>query len=247
MNHLMKAEWFRLRHSGKTMTGLLFVGLITTVLQFVGNEGMQINVLTFFEHSSVGVMCVILGVVGLISNTFNNRLIDHEIMKGTPPMQTILSRILIASACVTVLYYIPTVILLMIFDGASLHLPMLLLLYICLIKLTAAAQAVCIFFHDGCAVMVFCFGFAFESMPLVIIQNFTPFDAAEAASWLTSTQLMMLGSITNVELEAISMPLDTSYLELKIIVSAVVLVAVMIAAAHRSLKEKWDIRLISPM
>ena len=247
MNDLIKAELFRLRHSGNTMTGMIFIGLLATVMQFVGNEGMHIDVITYFDHVTVGVVIVICGVVGLVSNTFNNRLINHEIMKGTPPMQTILCRIMVSSACVTILYYIPTVILLTIFDREKLHLPMLVLLFICLIKLTAAVQALCIFFKDGCGIMVFLFAFAFESMPLVIIQNFTPFDATAAASWLTSTQLLMLGSVNNVELEQISMPLDTSYLELKIIVSSIVLVAAMTAAAYKSLKSKWAIQIISPM
>ena len=247
MHNLIKAEWFRLRHSGNTMTGMIFIGLLATVMQFVGNEGLHIDVITYFDHVTVGVVIVICGVVGLVSNTFNSRLINHEIMKGTPPMQTILSRIMISSACVTVLYYIPTVILLTIFDREKLHLPMLVLLLICLIKLTAVAQALCIFFKDGCGIIVFIFAFGFESMPLVLIQNFTPFDATAAASWLTSTQLLMLGSVNSVELEQISMPLDTSYLELKIIVSSIVLVAAMIAAAHKSLKSKWAIQIISPM
>ena len=53
MSNLMKAEWFRLRHSGNSLTSLTIsiAGCIIVVLmQFVSNEGLSITAEILFTH-----------------------------------------------------------------------------------------------------------------------------------------------------------------------------------------------------
>ncbi|MCR5121303.1 MAG: hypothetical protein K6B74_02660, partial [Ruminococcus sp.] len=136
MNNLMKAEFIRIRRSGSLFFVLIFIGVISALMQFVGNEGLSIDALTFFTHSSMGLSICICATAGIVCETFDSRAAHYEIMKGTPPMLIIMNKILVTLMIATATYFLPTMILLKIFDGANITLSMMLLLYLCFIKLT---------------------------------------------------------------------------------------------------------------
>ena len=245
MNNLMKAEWFRLRHTGNTLLLLVFLCISSVFSQFAGDEGIQINTAVFFAHSSIGITMAVIVVTGIVAGTFNNKLVNYEIMKGTPPMQTILSKTLMSLLLITTTYYLPTVILLAVFDGAHLTLSMAVLLYICIVKLVVIAESFCIIFKDAAGVVVFGILFAFQSLPLVILQNVFNIDVVPFTSYLTSTQLMIIGDLGMIDFDDFSMPLDTSFAEVKIFLSFIAITVIMFAIAHRSLKNKWQSNIIS--
>ena len=84
-------------------------------------------------------------------------------------------------------------------------------------------------------------------MPLVILQYFTGIDMSSAASWFTTTQIMIIGNQQLLDLEDLTLPLDGSGIEIKIILSFMIAAAVMIPLAYKSLKDKWEIQLTSPV
>ena len=248
MNNLIKAEWFRLRHSGNCLFILLFLGMCAVVLQYSGSDGLAVTSKMFFVHSSIGMAIAVGGITALIADTFNNRLVNYEIMKGTPPEIMILSKMLLSLMLVTAVYFLPNVLLLVIFDRGSITLPMMFLTFICTAKLTVTAMAIDIILKDlvdddikdAAGTVIFIFGLAFQSMPLVILQNVLNIDAVKFTPYLTSTQLMIIGNMNVIDLDDFSMPLEMSHIGIKVIASFIVITAVMTAAAYMSLKNKWQ-------
>ena len=56
---------------------------------------------------------------------------------------------------------------------------------------------------------------------------------------------MLIGNISVFDMEELSMPLNTEHTEIKVVFSCILLIAVMIPIAYRSLKYKWEINLIT--
>lgn len=248
MNNLIKAEWFRLKHSGSSVLSsnifiMAFTCLLMTLFQFIGSEGLDISAMTFVTHTSMSFTMSVMAPAAMITGTFDSRIANYEIMKGTPPLQTVLSKILLVLILNTVFYFIPSITLVQIFDSGLLTAKMILLMYVCIAKAVVFATSICILFKSGVGTVIFVFAFAFQTMPLVILQNITGIDMSSAASWFTTTQVMIIGNQLLFDLEDMSLPLDESGIELKVILSFVILTAVMIPLAYKSLKEKWEIRL----
>ena len=251
MNNLIKAEWFRLRHSGSSvLSGNLFIitfmSLAMTLFQFIGSEGLDISAMAFVTHAGTGIAMSVMMPAAMITGTFDSRIANYEIMKGTPPLQTVLSKILLVLILNTVFYFIPSIILVQIFDSGILTAKMILLIYVCIAKSIVFATSICILFKSGVGTVIFLFAFAFQTMPLVILQYFTGIDMSAAASWFTTTQVMIIGNQLLFDMEDLTLPLDGSYIEIKVILSFMITVAVMISLAHKSLKDKWEIQLTSP-
>ena len=248
MNNLIKAEWFRLKHSGSSVLSsnifiMAFTCLLMTLFQFIGSEGLDISAMTFVTHTSISFAMSVMAPAAMITGTFDSRLANYEIMKGTPPLQTVLSKILLVLILNTVFYFIPSITLVQIFDSGLLTAKMILLMYVCIAKAVVFATSICILFKSGGGVVIFLFAFSFQTMPLLILQNITGLDMSSAASWFTTTQVMIIGNQLLFDLEDMTLPLDGSGIELKVILSFVILTAVMIPLAYKSLKEKWEIRL----
>ncbi|MCR5111885.1 MAG: hypothetical protein K6B38_13450 [Ruminococcus sp.] len=243
MSNLMKAEWFRVRHSGNTLTMVITMCFIIVLMQFVGDAGLSITAEMLFTHSSIGVVSSVLMITAMITGTFNNRVANYEVMKGTPPMLSILSKTFMAFLMVTAFYYIPSIILIMIFDSGKLTIPMILLFLVCIAKVVVMAVSICIIFKDAAASVLFMFLFMFQTAPLLLLQNLLDKDMSSAAAWFTTTQMSIIGSQTIYNFDILALPLDSSHIELKVILSFILLTAVMFLLAYKSLKEKWEIRL----
>lgn len=251
MNNLIKAEWFRLKHSGSSVLSsnlfiMAFTCLLMTLFQFIGNEGLDISALAFVTHAGMGIAMSVMMPAAMITGTFDSRIANYEIMKGTPPLQTIISKILLVLILNTVFYFIPSIILVQIFDSGILTAKMILLIYVCIAKSVVFATSICILLKSGVGVVIFVFAFAFQTIPMVILQYFTGIDMSSAASWFTTTQVMIIGNQLLFDLEDITLPLDGSGIEIKVILSFMILTAVMISLAYKSLKDKWEIQLTSP-
>lgn len=245
MNNLMKAEWFRLRRSGNTLKTVIMLFVMAVVFQFVGNDGLEINAYTYFSHASIGFSLSVVIAAAFVGGTFNSNLADYEIMKGTPPMLMILSKTLTVLYLITAFYLLPSMILVKIFDSENLTVSMMILLFLCTVKMAICSMAVCVFFKDAAGAMIFMFMFMFESMPLVLLQNFAGINTAPIASMLTSSQLMMIGNMSKFDMDELSMPLDNSHIEMKIVISLVIVTAIMFSLAYISLKNKWQLNLIT--
>lgn len=244
MSNLMKAEWFRLRHSGNSLTICIAVCIVVVLMQFVGDEGFYITAEMLFTHASVGVVASVLSAAAMITGTFNSRVANYEIMKGTPPMLSVLSKTVMAFLIVTVFYYIPSIILIMIFDSGKLTIPMILLFLVCIAKVVVMAVSICIIFKDAAASGIFMFLFMFQTTPLLVLQNLLDKDMSSVAAWFTTTQLSVIGCQTIYNFDMMALPLDASHIELKVILSFILLTAVMFLLANKSMKEKWELRLI---
>ena len=245
MNNLMKAEWYRLRNSGNLLLILVLVGICSVVMQFVGDNGIKVCAKSYYLSASIGMAIVVGSITGIVTATFNNRLANYEIMKGTPPMIMIFSKILISLIMVTVLYFIPSFVLLLICDGEKITLTMVLLTFVCILKLTLVSTAVCIIFKDAAGVTLFFIAFVFQSAPLVLLQNVVGINVVLLTPFITSTQLIIIGNLQTLDLENFTMPLNTSHFALKIIASFIIVAAVLLPVAHRSLKNKWEIKMVA--
>lgn len=243
MSNLIKAEWFRLRHEGSVLKIYIFTAFLAVVSQFVGDDGIKINALNYFLHCSIAICLSVTSAAGFITSTFNSRLVNYEIMKGTPPMQMILSKLFVAITLVTVTYFIPSVILIEIFDGKKLTLSMVMLLFVCVVKVTVMALSICIIFKDAAGIVIFMLMFMMQTMPLVLLQNLAGINVVPLTSYLTTTQLMLIGNLSMLDMEEMSMPLSTEHTGINIIISCIMLIAVIIPLAHKSLKDKWEIKL----
>ena len=244
MNNLMKAEFFRLRRSGSLLSKLILAGVLSVLMQFIGDDGLTINAVTFFAHSSIGFSLSICVAAGFVCETFNSRVAHYEIMMGTPPMLIILNKILVTLIITTTAYFLPTMILLKIFDGANITLSMMLLLYLCFVKLTVFFVSVCVIFDGGLGTVLALFLFMFQSMPLVLLQNIIGINVVPLTSYLTSTQVMLIGQQTVFDLEELSMPLDTSHIEIKVVISFIALSGIMIYLAYKLLSERRQLNIV---
>ena len=131
----------------------------------------------------------------------------------------------------------------MIFDSGKLTIPMILLFLVCIAKVVVMAVSICIIFKDAAASVLFMFLFMFQTAPLLLLQNLLDKDMSSAAAWFTTTQMSIIGSQTIYNFDMLALPLDSSHIELKVILSFILLTAVMFLLANKSLKEKWEIRL----
>ena len=244
MNNLMKAEFFRLRRSGGLLFKLVLVGVFSVLMQFVGSDGLAIDAFTFFTHSSIGFSMSICTAAGFVCETFNSRAAHYEIMKGTQPMLIILNKILVTLIITTVSYFLPTMILLKIFDGRNITLSMMLLMYLCFVKLTVFFVSMCVIFDGGAGTVIALFAFMFESMPLVLLQNIIGINVVPLTSYLTSTQVMLIGQQTVFDMEELSMPLDTSHTEIKVLISFIAVSVIMVYTAYKLLKERRQLSMI---
>ena len=237
MNNLMKAEFFRLRHTG-FLKLIILLDLTAVFFQFVGDEGLEINAHSFFFHAMMGFSMALCCTSCIVCSTFNDRCAYYEVMKGTPPIQMILYRIIITLSLVTAVYFLPTVILLKISDGENFTLPMILLLFVCIAKLTVFFVSMCVIFNGVVGTILAMLMVVFNSMPLVILQNIAHINVVPLTSYLTTTQIMLIGDLPMLDLEEIALPLDTSYTGLKVVISFIVLSALMILAANKLLRDR---------
>ncbi|MBP3272635.1 MAG: hypothetical protein J6M17_10490 [Ruminococcus sp.] len=248
MSNLMRAEWFRIRRSKNIFIILLSTELVVLLFQFIGDDGFRINAAEYFSyHANMGVMMAVFTATLIVSEPFNSKLADYEIMKGTPPMHTIISKTLMSLIIETVTYYLPTMILLKIFDGENITLKMMLLLYLCIIKLTVVSMSLAVIFKGMLGNMLFFFVFSFANIPLVLISGVTGADLTQLTSYMTSTQLVMIGGTDILDMSKVFeeqdmlMSLDSAHIGSKVIISLAVVTAVMTALAYRALKCKKQI------
>ena len=238
MSNIMKAELFRLRHSGNRLVYMIVMCVLPVALQFFGDYGLSVDAVTFFSHSSIGFSISICMITAMVCEPFDSRAVHYEIMKGTPAMHMIMNRILITLFFSTLLYFLPTVILLIIFDGANITLSMILLLYVCFVKLTVFFVSMCVIFGSQSAVIIAFFIFMFQSTPLVLMQNVLGINVVPLTAYLTSTQVMIIGQEAMMNMKDMVMPLDMSHTALKVMISFVVFSAAMIYAAYKVLSER---------
>lgn len=116
MSNLIRAEWYRLFHTGAKF---YILGCMACIPLVFINESMSIS-LTEPSHSTAISMAVAVMLVCVASaNSYGSRLPYYEIMNGGSPNSIILSKFAIYLPIVILVYYIPVAVLYLIFCGTK--------------------------------------------------------------------------------------------------------------------------------
>lgn len=116
MSKLIKAEFYRVSHSGIFLKIFILVGLFPLVLPFTATADMEeINlhsILLIYAEMGGIVMSELVGIMlsAMISNMYQNRTYYYEIMDGANTHHTILSKLIVYSCISTVVLIIPAII-----------------------------------------------------------------------------------------------------------------------------------------
>lgn len=114
MSKLIRAEWYRLVHSGNFFKYFIVVCLLVAFMIF-GVETASYKK-TLFKNIAIlgeGLAILIPTCIGtlvavVIGNSYNNRTAYYEIMDGNSTFSIVLSKLIVYSSAVLVLFGVPT-------------------------------------------------------------------------------------------------------------------------------------------
>lgn len=116
MTKLIKAEFYRVTHSGIFLKIFILVGLFPLVLPFTATADMEeINlhsILLIYAQMGGLVMSELVGIMlsAMISNMYQNRTYYYEIMDGANTHHIILSKLIVYNCISTAVLIIPAII-----------------------------------------------------------------------------------------------------------------------------------------
>ena len=116
MNKLIKAEFYRVSHSGIFLKIFIIMGLFPLLMVFVSLSDLdEINMFSVLTTYSQGGGFLISGYVGIIlsamiSNMYQNRTYYYEIMDGASTHHIILSKIIVYDIISAAVLIIPTIL-----------------------------------------------------------------------------------------------------------------------------------------
>ena len=235
MIRLMKAEWFRIRHSGSQWLILWSVLLMSAAIVLFVNEEMTVSLDSFLEAALSMTSAAAVAVTSVIVYAFHLRLGQYELAGGYLPHEIVLSKLLLGAFILNVFYCLPVLVLLAVLG--SVPAGTLFLIWLCIMRIYVFIMSFGIAFKHVAVSVFSLMLLAFETMPFVFFGYATGTDVSPAVSMLVSTQLYALGSaeLNASMLEAI----PNEHIAVKIIISSVVVAALMYWLAYVSTKKRW--------
>ncbi|MDO5559732.1 MAG: hypothetical protein Q4F95_09055 [Oscillospiraceae bacterium] len=230
MTDLIKAEWFRLRHSG-SMFKLLTAAFLTGVLFSFVNGILCFDRASLSAGSPTGMMFVSIAASAAIGTHYQNRTAYYEIMDGRSDHAIILSRLAVYSSYATVFYFVPVSVLLMIFDGGAESAKFLILLYFILLRLLLFCICLVLIFKNAAGFVLIFPRIIIEVLLLNMVTDPTFLTGIlPVLKWLPLCQCQYIGSSQGGEITA------------KVIIGFIIEAAVMYTVAYTSYKKKWMIK-----
>lgn len=236
MNNLIKAEFFRLRHSNRLLfniIGLCIIGIGTSFL----NDFLDINRQNFAAGGApMGMVFSLMGIGFAIGLHYQNRTAFYEVMDGVSAHKTILSRMCVYIPIMICSYFIPVSAVLMIKDGGSDIALFLLMLLIIFLRLTIFTICGCLIFKSGEGGILPFARFIAEMLPVMLMSQ-------EELDISSEKILSVLNWLPIFQVYSLAGEIDGTLI-MKVIVGFVVEVAVMYALAHTSHRKKWLIKFL---
>ena len=235
MTNLIKAEFYRIRHSSHLL--LLIIGAcISGVFISFLNETTIVTRQTLATIAPVGMIISLMTIGVCIGKHYHNRTAFYEIMDGTSAHSIILSRICVYMPLIVGFYFIPVSVFLMYFDFSGESVKFLLMLLIILLRLLVFTICICLTFKTADGAVLPFIRFIIEFFAINLFGNGDwdvayNSDAFSVLDWMPICQCCLLGTeINNI------------ILIIKIIIGCVVECAVMYALAYTSHRRKWLIK-----
>ena len=233
MSNLIRAEFYRLKHSSRLFAyiiGLCFGGVVTTFMS--NSPGITRQVIVGTAPMAMVLSLIAVGIS--IGRHYQNRTAYYEVMDGASAHRIILSRICVYVPLMVGFYFIPVSAILIYFDGDAELVRFLSMILIIFLRLLIFTICACLIFKTvGGAILPYV-RFMIEMWPLMIIVgegiSISDDRLFSVLCWLPFFQCCSLGGeIDNV-------------LIIKIIVGFAVEAAVMYALAYISHRRKWLIK-----
>ncbi len=196
MGKQIKAEWFRIMHSGNNFWAFSLVSLIACFYPFSGrwevlDESLSACLALFLKSAYIMFFLIVLVVVALFVNRYQNRTYYYEIMNGTNIHNVIFSKLVAYGFYVELVFMIPNLILYTIVAtrnglGGYENIGMLLFLFnVILLRVVVEAVLLTMIFRrmvPSLAVWFFCF---ISSLMAIIIVDSLDEGKMMMLRWVT--------------------------------------------------------------
>lgn len=248
MCKLMRAEWYRFRHSAgffKIFLAFCLMIFFVATLNVDWDKSTMADTVPTLLALTENVMAMFIGTIicAAISSMFSNRTAYYEVMDGNSTTSIILSKVLVYTGSVVVFFLLPNIILLAVVGikngtGGVYNYPLIFLMYLITIVhiISTEVMHVYIFKNMFAAVFPYLRFVCFEvvgstAIPMAAKSLFGLSDSTiekmnEVFSWLPCNQLIAIGDGND------------SNLLIKIIIGFVVEFALVFAIAYKSMKRK---------
>ena len=235
MIRLMKAEWFRIRHSGSQWLILWSVLLMSAAIVLFVNEEMSVSLKRFLEGALSMNSAAAVAVTSVIVYAFHLRLGQYELAGGYSPHEIVLSKLFVGAFSLNVFYCFPVLVLLAVLG--SVPAGTLFLIWLCTMRIYVFIMCFGIAFKNVAVSVVSLMILGFETMPAVLFGYVSGADVSPAVSMLVSVQLYALGGDAFADEMVKAVPEE--HIAVKIIISFIVIAALMYFLAYVSTKKRW--------
>ena len=234
MTNLIKAEFYRIRHSSHLLLLTIGVCIFGAFMSFL-NETTIVTRHTLATIAPIGMIISMMTAGVCIGKHYHNRTAFYEIMDGVSAHRIILSRICVYMPLIACFYFIPVSVFLMYFDFSGESVRFLLMLLIILFRLLVFTICICLTFKtaDGAILPYIRFITEFFAINLFADGDWGVAynsDAFSVLDWMPICQCCLLGTEINTTLI------------IKIIVGCAVECTIMYALAYTSHRKKWLIK-----
>ena len=226
MCNLIKAEFFRIRHTDRCLLILVGISLLGVFLSFVPNST------TDSQGAQIGIFCCIIAVGAVISSHFQSRTAFYEMMDGKSPHAIILSRIVLYTPIIILCYFVPVSAIRLLLDGSVENVKFLALLLVILVRLLIFTICIVLIFRNMEGIVMVFPRIIIGMMPLLLHNEglIDLFENSSVLGWFPLCQCVYMSSQID------------SVLIMKVVMGFVVEVVFMYSLAYMSYKRKWLIQ-----
>ncbi|MBP0977295.1 MAG: hypothetical protein J6P89_03845 [Oscillospiraceae bacterium] len=235
MIRLMKAEWFRIKHTGSQCFLLVSILILIAAMALWVNDDFAVSAERFIEAALTAGSGAAVAVTTVIICAFHLRLGYHELAGGYSPHEIVLSKLILGGIIFNVFYSIPVLAVVAVLD--SVPAGTLFLLWLCNMKIYIFVMCMGLTFKHAAVCVFSLMALGFETMPFIFFGYVTGADVTPAVSTLVSVQYYALGGEAFGDRMVRSVPEE--HIAAKIIISFIVLAAFMYWLAYVSTKKRW--------
>ena len=235
MTNLIRAEFYRIRHSSHLLLIIIGVCIFGAFMSFF-NETTIVTRQTLSTIAPMGMIISLMTVGVCIGKHYHNRTAFYEIMDGSSAYSIVMSRICVYMPLIFGFYFIPVSVFLMYFDFSGESVRFLLMLLIILFRLLVFTICICLTFKTADGAILPYIRFIAEFFAINLFGNGDwdvtyHSDAFSVLDWMPICQCCLLGTeINNI------------ILIIKIIIGCAAECAFMYALAYISHRKKWLIK-----
>lgn len=231
MANLIKAEFYRVRHSGGFLLLIMFTCFFLSVALAFSDNFFDINRTSLSQSLSMAVSISAIAAAIPTGLHFHHRMAYYEIMDGKSPHAIIFGRFAVYIPMATLCFFVPVCVILMIFDGGAESVKFLALLFVILLRVLVFAICSCLTLKITEGLVIMLPRMILEMLPMVLSGGKMDFSNLDSAlNWIPTYQCFSIGQ--NID----------GLLTAQIIIGFIIEAAVMYALAYTSYRKKWCIK-----